>query len=238
MKRIRYVLWGLAVCSLIGIVALFRYPIRDTLTKAVLVSSVIVVLVAFISLFPTRRSKLIMTCFLLIPLLAMAFAPQRSMNAGKLRAEYVRRLTSYEGVEYVWGGETHRGVDCSGLVRAAWFETLRQRGWTEKDPGSFREAFRIWWFDSSAQELGRGYSGRTQRILEATNVRTIDTSRLVAGDLAVVARGVHVMGYLGNNEWIEADPGIHRVIRIKSNDKNSWLDSSAVVVRWNILTNR
>ena len=53
-----------------------------------------------------------------------------------------------------------------------------------------------------------------------------------SGDFAIVARGVHALAYLGDHTWIEADPGAGKVIVVRTSDKNTWLDSSAVFVRW------
>lgn len=103
------------------------------------------------------------------------------------------------------------------------------------NPGLIREAFLIWWFDASAKELGNGYSQRTHRILDAPTVRAIDQVQLQPGDLAVVSQGVHVLAYLGNGQWIEADPGVRRVIELSVKDKNAWLDTRPVVVRWTAL---
>jgi len=32
----------------------------------------------------------------------------------------VRALLRFQGTPYVWGGQTHRGVDCSGLIMLAY----------------------------------------------------------------------------------------------------------------------
>ena len=63
-------------------------------------------------------------------------------------------------------------------------------------------------------------------------VRVINTGVLLPGDLAVVGNGAHVMAYLGDNQWIEADPGKRLVIKLHVSDKNPWLDSKPLVVRW------
>ncbi len=44
------------------------------------------------------------------------------------------------------------------------------------------------------------------------------------------------MAYLGDNRWIEADPGIGRVVivLVPSSD-NGWFRTPMKIVRWNVL---
>jgi hypothetical protein len=44
------------------------------------------------------------------------------------------------------------------------------------------------------------------------------------------------MAYLGDNRWIEADPGVQRVLIVTvPSEDNSWFHQPMKVVRWNIL---
>ncbi len=44
------------------------------------------------------------------------------------------------------------------------------------------------------------------------------------------------MAYLGANTWIEADPGVGRVISVAAPSRdNGWFDGSMKIVRWAIL---
>jgi hypothetical protein len=46
----------------------------------------------------------------------------QQMEPSGCRAAFIEKLKGFSGVPYVWGGTSHRGVDCSGLVVAAMLE--------------------------------------------------------------------------------------------------------------------
>ena len=112
----------------------------------------------------------------------------------------------------MWGGENHLGVDCSGLLRTAMVEAHALEAVRTFNPALLRQAIWLWWNDASANEIGKGYSGLTKTI--GPVMRLADAAvHMAPGDFAVTADGVHVLAYLGNKEWIEADPFVKRVIR-------------------------
>lgn len=231
------IFWAVAFCVWIALVILFVYPVRNTVLKILLLLCEGVSCITLIVLVRANLLRVILTLLLLGVILTVAFGPSRPADVVRLRRSYVENLQSFTGTRYVWGGENRRGVDCSGLTRAAWVGAQFKIGVRDMNPGLVREAFLVWWHDSSALHLGEGYGTRTRRVLESSSVRTIDSRRLLPGDMAVVARGVHIMAYLGDNRWIEADPGEKRVIVLDVKDKNAWLDSRPVVVRWTALDN-
>ena len=100
------------------------------------------------------------------------------------------------------------------------------------NPNLIRAALSLWWFDCSARALLEEYRGQTKRLLAAENVRQLDPSKLQPGDFAVTADGVHVLAYLGEGIWIEADPGLQRVVRLNAMEENHWLKVPIVVMRW------
>lgn len=226
------IFWPVAFCAWIALALLTLHPVRNTGLKIVML---VCAGISFATLVALVRANLLRVLLVLLALgvvLVIGLGPARPVHAGLLRQAYVERLQTFHDKRYVWGGENGRGVDCSGLVRAAWIEALLEQGARGMNPGLVREAFLIWWHDASARHLGEGYGTRTRLVQEATSVRALDSRRLLPGDLAVVAKGVHIMAYLGNNQWIEADPGVRRVIVLDVKDRNAWLDSQAVVVRW------
>lgn len=129
----------------------------------------------------------------------LAAAWPRDDDPAHLQAEVARLGRSFEGTRYVWGGETREGIDCSGLIRQAVVRALLRTG-------HLARAAEWWWFDSSAKALGEGFRGWTRPTLEAAHLRTVDLTRLEPGDLAVTADGAHVLLYLGEGTWAQADP--------------------------------
>jgi hypothetical protein len=54
--------------------------------------------------------------------------PPDPKNLGPLRSAFLDKLKGFQGVPYVWGGTSHKGVDCSGLVVASLLETGSVQG--------------------------------------------------------------------------------------------------------------
>jgi hypothetical protein len=229
------IFWAVALCAWIALVILVLYPVRNTALKILLLLCAGISFVTLVALVRVNLLRVLMVVLVLGAVLVVAFGPARPAEPKLLRQAYVERLQTFAGLRYVWGGENRRGVDCSGLIRAAWIEALFMQGAREKNPGLMREAFLVWWHDASARHLGEGFGTRTRRVQEAASVRWLDARRLQPGDLAVVAKGVHILAYLGDNQWIEADPGERRVLILDAKDKNPWLDSPAVMMRWTAL---
>jgi cell wall-associated NlpC family hydrolase len=157
------------------------------------------------------------------------------MNPGVLGNRYLAAMRSLEGATYVWGGERHQGVDCSGLPRLALRDALWQEGVENANGAAFREWARQWWFDTSAKALGGNYRGFTRPTGVCGKLRELDGGGLSPGDLAVTADGRHVMVFLGGGDWIQADPGPLKVtIGNPATDPNCWFDSLVRVQRWTV----
>lgn len=175
---------------------------------------------------------------LAVPLLAALpfFLPEKPIEPGKLRARYVSAMESMEGVRYVWGGESRRGIDCSGLPRRALRDALLETGWEEANGEAFREWARQWWFDTSAKALGENYRGFTRPLGVSGKLRDLRHDGFSPGDLAVTGDGRHVMVYLRDGKWIQADPMASKVtIREPAVDRNPWFDSWVTMHRWMVL---
>jgi len=190
--------------------------------------------------FLLRRRRRLALAVLAPGVLAGLFLclPGRRPDPERLRAAYVRRLALYEGAPYLWGGENRRGVDCSGLVRRALVEAEAGQGLRTLDPGLLRSALSLWWHDRTARELMAGHRGETARVFPAGAINAIGDGRLLPGDLAVTASGAHVLAYLGDGEWIDADPDHMKVVRMKVPAESAWFRTPVVVVRWAVLEPR
>ena len=219
------------------VVILFLYPINTLPIRVGLVLSFFGGCAGAIWFF--RRRKLIFYGLLGILLVTCAFliCPGRSFEPGKLREAYLRGLRSYEGTRYVWGGEGKFGIDCSGLVRAGLMKASFNAGVLTLNPELVRFSLSLWWHDCSAKSLGEEYRGLTKRIITAKGINALDAGHITPGDIAVTASGVHVLAYLGGNEWIEADPELRRVVIVEVPAVgNPWFQEPVRIMRWTELT--
>ena len=212
-------------------------PVSDRVTRAGGLALFCVVWFGLIGLCWRRRA----VRFLLggITLLAAGFLslPARSHpDVEALRGGFIAGMQRYHGSPYSWGGESPMGIDCSGLIRRGLMDALFCQGIRTGDPGLVRRAMRLWWHDTSARALGEQYDGLTIHLFDAPGINALDHSRLMPGDLAVTRSGVHIMAYLGNNLWIEADPGAGHVIRVTApSPDNGWFDTPVSLMRWRLL---
>ena len=72
----------------------------------------------------------------------------------------------------------------------------------------------------------------TKQIISGLNLNVISYENIKPGDLAVTANGIHIMAYLGNKTWIEADPYEHKVIIVKIPEyKNVWFNKKIIILR-------
>jgi hypothetical protein len=195
-------------------------------------------LVWFSTMAAVAGRKRILVCVALLPLLALVpfLLPGRQIDAAALRDGYVMNLRDFDGATYVWGGESPLGIDCSGLPRRALRDALWSEGMRHANGRAFRLWLDLWFIDSSARAMGRSHRGNTRPVGLTDALWRLDAARLLPGDLAIRTDGVHVVVYLGNDEWIEADPGRGIVRRwIPSENDGAWYDPMSVY-RWQVTT--
>ncbi len=224
-----------AGAALIG-VALVAHPVSDGLRKLALLAAFAGAGCGALALaWRHPRLRVLVVCLGAAPV-ALLLLPGRPIDARALHADYLARLGSFRGVPYVWGGESRRGIDCSGLPRRALREALVLHGLARLNGRALREAARHWWFDASAKALGDGHRGYTKPVGTAGVLRGLDTELIAPGDLAVTADGLHVLVFLGDKHWLQADPGAGEVIVSDArSDRNIWLDQPVTIRRWSLL---
>jgi hypothetical protein len=171
----------------------------------------------------------------LIPFLFLSL-PGKTPNAERLRDLYVDSLRHYEGSPYVWGGENRLGIDCSGLVRKGLIDAHVRLGLATFNPQPIRTAFTLWWHDCSARALGDGYRDLTRPLFDSASINAVGNSLIAPGDIAVTTGGAHVLAYLGDRTWIEADPHPMKVITVTTPSRNPWFNMPVHVLRWSALT--
>ncbi len=175
--------------------------------------------------------------WLALPLLGCIpfLLPGRPLDAAALREDYVKRLKGFDGTTYVWGGESSRGIDCSGLPRRALRDALWDQGCRTLNGRAFRAWLGEWCFDSSALAMRNEYRGRTRSLNASGPLWDLYKNAPLPGDLAVREDGRHVIAYLGNREWIEADPSLAKVHCWISVPKDGgWYDGLSLY-RWTLL---
>lgn len=165
----------------------------------------------------------------IIFILGNIFMP-KDIDTVELKQNYLKNLRSYKDVKYVWGGESSFGIDCSGLPRAA-----MRMAYLDTSARHLPIAFQNWWFDASAKAMSEGYRNYLKPLDVSGNVVNVRENELQAGDLAITQDGVHVMSYLGNGEWIHADPKTMRVgIEKSKSSKNAWFRRPVKFYRWQV----
>ena len=229
-RRQIYLLWCLALFSL---VVLLIQPISYAIMRLAIVLLIAAIWLGILYLWWRRLAVKITAAIISIFLLLFVISPNRSVNTEALRSEYIHQLHTYTGTPYVWGGENRMGIDCSGLVREGLIQANLQQGITTLNPTLVRQGLAMWWFDLSALALRDGERGWTKRLFKAESINKIDLTKLLPGDLAATVDGQHMLAYIGQNQWIEADPGYHKVMVVKVPDlANIWFGVPVYTLRW------
>jgi hypothetical protein len=225
------------IAAFVLLILVAGYPVSTRLTRALSVGLLVLTLAGLmVWLWPKRVAR-----WISLSLLVLGFGfllwPTRSVpEPAALRSDYVGSLRRYEGVRYVWGGENRVGVDCSGLVRRALVDSLVSRGVRTLNPNLVRRGLGLWWNDCSAAALGTEHEGVTVGVTNAASLNILNHEALLLGDLAVTRGGAHVLAYVGSNAWIEADPGVMRVVTEAAPSRsNAWFTMPMQIVRWRIL---
>ncbi len=209
------------------------YPVSMSLTRFITAGCVVFCwLAGVVILWKFYRIGMIVLGSGILLLVAVFLLPGRNADSGNLRRSYCESLRGFDGCRFIWGGENFLGIDCSGLIRKAMIKNLIKQGIVTFNPGLIRQGLKLWVRDFSARDFLKEKAPVIQ-IAEAEKLNNFDHSELLPGDLAVTRSGAHIMAYLGNQEWIEADPGILKVITVKLPAENSWFNIPVKIMRWN-----
>lgn len=227
------------ICTLGAFVGMFVIPLNPVNSKLLKLAFLACVTGALLGLaiLTWKRRSLRLVSLLLPLLVAIPFMlPGGKIDGEELREDYVRRMCKLEGTKYVWGGESSRGIDCSGLPRRALRDALLSYGVRHLNGRAFRAYLEQWWFDASAKALAESYRDYTSPLGTTGIIKEMDYEGLVPGDLAVTVGGVHILAYVGDGLWIQADPGIGAVKSLAGRtEDNSWFDTPVTTHRWQLL---
>ena len=217
------------------LVALMLFPIRTGATRLGLLLLVGGIWLGALRLAWPHKPLRFFGLALTVMAGAFFFLPGRAPDPEALRQADIQSLRGYEGTKYVWGGETHRGIDCSGLVRCGLIGADLRLGLRTLNPRLLRTGLSLWWHDGSASDFGQGYGGRMRPLFSARNLNRLDDTRLRPGDIAVTEGGEHTLAYIGDHAWIEADPSAlvgNRVVSVTVPTHNAWFDLPMRLLRW------
>ncbi len=213
-------------------IVLLVWPVKYQTTRAVFILSTSVVLAGLlIRCRAVPKLKWTSLSIILLPLVFLIL-PGRTVDATRVRQGYVKSLQSFVGTRYVWGGENRLGIDCSGLVRRGLINALMTEGVLAFNPRAVRASLFIWWNDTSARALRDQHLQMTDKICTVQSLNHFDHTGLRPGDLAATAEGVHVMAYLGDERWIEADPAFAEVVILHKGENDQWLQTDVELLRW------
>lgn len=227
------------ICALGSLAGIFLIPLNPVNSKLLKIAFLGCVSGAWLGLvilgWPKKPVRWF--AFLLPILVAIPFSlPGGEIDSDELRKDYLRRMAEFEDTKYFWGGESARGIDCSGLPRRALRDALLAYGFRHFNGDAFRQYAGQWWYDASAKALAAGYRNYTSPLEVTGTIREMNHDTLVPGDLAVTTNGVHILAYVGNGMWIQADPSIGKVATLHGReDDNTWFKVPVTTHRWSLL---
>lgn len=233
--RLRRLLLILTLGATVALFVLPFNPVNDTLSKLTYLTAVFIAFIGSLLLlwrFPRFRFLPV----LIAGLISLPFLlPGRPVDPSDLHETYIDELRNFEGCPYHWGGESRFGIDCSGLPRRSLINALMRRGIAGLNASALRHAAGLWWYDASAKALSEGYRDETIPLGNDGKLRELDLAKLSTGDLAVTQGGAHMLVYLGDGNWIQADPGVGNVITENAlRDSNPWFSYRVTTHRWRV----
>lgn len=215
----------IAALSILSLTVITLYPVGSTLTKSAFLGLLIINMAGpYFIKTKWEKLKLIHSAALALVVLFILIRPFTTSRT--VSEIYLQNLKSYEGSRYIWGGENFLGIDCSGLPRKSLIFALFTKG-------QYLKGMELWWYDCSAKAMSEGYRNYTSKVGNINSLRKADYTLLKPGDLAVTASGIHVIVYLGNERWIQADPEQGSVvIENPATTPSSWFDTEVNIFRW------
>lgn len=220
------------ICAGFVLALIILNPINSRLTRLAMIAALLVMWVGLVWICKSKKARWIagaLPCLALIPFVL----PGRALDISQLRTDYLASLRSTDGAIYLWGAESGRAIDCSGLPRLALRRAYLAQGLGSLNGAASRAFLDQWWHDASAKALGEGYRGSTVTLKTKGKIESMSYAELQPGDLAVTSSGAHILVYLGGEEWIQADPGVgHVAIYNGRKDKNSWFRNPVTTHRW------
>ena len=228
-------LYIITLGAFIGLLILLNNPVHSGITKLGFIICLVACITGILRILWKFKLARLVPAILALLLIVFSIIPSKPIDSKKLHQLYIEQLQSFEKTPYVWGGESSVGIDCSGLPRRALRNSLITYGLTQRNKSAIFYCLEQWWFDTSAMALGHGFRNFTYKLEPHGKIKDMDHAGLLPGDLAVTESGRHVIVYLGNLQWIQADPGAGKVtIHHAHRHKNVWFNQPVYTHRWSI----
>ncbi len=219
-----------------------RQPVMNTTVRGILAGTLLFGLfTAFVylfSFFAGRPRALYPAIFILGLFVTWIVLGSKPPYVNLLRDTYVGRLRSFDGAPYRHGGEIVTGIDCAGLARSGLWQAMAFDGVRTLNPRLLGPMlWEFWWRDVDARDLLDGKYGYTRKIGHANRLAGYDSLLLEKGDMAVTDDGGHVMIYLGNGRWVEANSDDTKVVinKAPAGTKRKRFNVPVTLVRWWVL---
>ena len=223
----------LVASAIAGRLSIITLPIRLLLIST-FVFTIFTVLLYSNRLFATYPRLLYPAFFLLALFVTWTVLGNKPYDVEMLRAAYFGRLASFNNHPYIKYGEAHNGVDSSGLARAALWQAMLKDGIREVNPRLLGPMlWKFWWRDMSVRDIKDGKYKYTKVVGHVSKLTGYNSSKSQIGDMAIVGNK-HILIYLGDERWIEANPEKKKVIisELAEHSKYEWLNKPATFVRW------
>jgi cell wall-associated NlpC family hydrolase len=115
---------------------------------------------------------------------------------------------------------------------ACYIDAAMSSAWRDISPAHLRRALHLWLRDQGASNFENNAPIEGKRIVTLPSIKGRTPKTILPGDLAIVGDGIHVLLYLGENRWIQADPSSSTVHEDDtSNGQISWFNGKAVILR-------
>jgi hypothetical protein len=216
---------------LLLLITVYLVPVTNSKMKLFQVGLLMVTVVSWLTALRPKMRLLVIAAIMMVA--GLFCLPARDAASHEmLAAAHARAMLRYQGSTYWWGGENALGIDCSGLIRRGAIDALMREGLVNLDGGLLRAASDLWWHDTSAEALGEGYRGYTLPVTKAKSLNELDHALVEPGDMAIAGGGAHILAYLGDKQWIQADPSANKVIVETAPSTNGWFKGAIQVVRW------